>query len=656
MAARLSEVEHYRVLLVEAGGEEPWLSNIPLAAPLLQKSRFDWQYLTTPQKSSSLALVDKQSSWPRGRVLGGSATINYNIHMFGSPQDFQVWEDEYGATGWGFDEMKKYANKAECRRLRPKIFKQDQCSSNLGEKKQKGCSNSSRSSEGSKLGDGGHIRQHQDAVQCYSPPIRVHTAASTLTNTFLAAGKELGLPVGNLNDDIDYGVMAAETTVFKGRRWSASTGYLRPALGRPNLHVLIHTHVSRILWEGKRAVGVEFVQWNNAHLNGSVFARGEVILAAGAINTPLLLTHSGVGPKSILQKFNIPAISLLEGVGGNLQDHLNLPLYVSLEKSASLNPAKMGTLTNLWDYFVKGGKGDLGRTAIEGVGVMPLTGDQPEVGVILFNMGSVDKHLYSSIANIKLDYFDATFPNMDNQSAEGFIFLTSCLHPKSRGRVHLVSSDPRHPPSIDPNYLHHPYDITCMRDAFKFAMHLARTKAFQNLGATVHLPRHEECIPRGSRGETSIGGGGEDARSRYQDYVNCLVRVNAITGYHPLGTTRIGHPDDPKAVVDPKLRVIGTDRLRVIDASVMPTQISGTPNSAIVVIAEKAADLLRESWSDKSVLAREKICSSTPDCEEELLANISNFSPSSQSIFSVMIIFSVIWATYPYTSVTAVYL
>ncbi|KAK7072954.1 hypothetical protein SK128_018785, partial [Halocaridina rubra] len=582
LAARLSEVEHYRVLLIEAGGEEPWLSYIPLAAPLLQRSRFDWQYLTSPQKRSSEALVEKQAAWPRGRVLGGSGTINYNIHMYGSPQDFDAWESEYGVKGWSFSEMKKFANMAECWRLRPKLFK-DQCSFDPSQKEQRGKGCDSESS-------GGHIRQPQDAVQCYDPPLRITTADSELTQVFLTAGKELGLPVGNLNDDIDYGVMAAQTNIYRGKRWSAAKGYLRPALGRSNLHVLVNTQVTRVVWEGNRAVGVKYVQWDNPHLNGTVYARAEVILSAGAVNTPMILTHSGVGPLDIITKFKLPPVSILKGVGKNLQDHLNLPLYVDLKKPISLNPNKLQTVTNLWEYLTSG-KGELGRSAIEGVGVMPINGNLPEVGVILFNMGAVDKHLYSGISNMKLDYFDATFPHMDNRSSEGFIFLASCLHPKSQGVVRLVTDDPLHPPSIDPNYLSHPYDLQCMKDAFKFAMRLVRTKAFQKLGATLHLPKYEDCVPRGSAGKgDSVM---DDTRSLYNEYVSCLIRVAAITGYHPLGTARIGKPGDPMAVVDSTLRVFGTSRLRVADASAMPTQISGTPNSAIITLAEKAAHMVK---------------------------------------------------------------
>lgn len=641
VAARLSEISHHHVLLLEAGGEEPWLSSIPLAAPLLQGSRYDWQYRTVPQKTSSEALVDKRSAWPRGRVLGGSGSTNYNIHMFGSPQDFQVWEQQYGATGWGFAEMKKYANKAECRRLRPKLFKQEECSIEAVRPQQKGCGGDNGTSKNENQR---HVRQPQDAVQCYDPPIRTHTASSTLTSTFLAAGKELGLPVGNLNDDIDHGVMAAHTTVFKGRRWSSLTGHLKPALGRPNLHVMLHTQVTKVVWDGKRAVGVEFVQWDNPQLNGTVYARGEVVLSGGSINTPLLLTHSGIGPKQVLKKLGIPVVSPLSGVGSNLQDHLNLPLYVSLEQPVSLNPSKLRTISNLWDYFFNSGKGDLGRAAVEGVGVMRGgEGQQPEVGVILFNMGAVDKHLYSEVANIKLDVFEKMFPGMDNQSAEGFIFLATCLHPQSKGQVRVVSSDPRQPPVIDPAYLSNPTDLPCMRHAFKFAMRLVRTKAFQSLGATAHLPRFEECV--GGVGGAAGPGPGEDARARYREYVNCLVRIGAITGYHPLGTARLGRPDDPKAVVDLELKVIGTERLRVVDASVMPTQISGTPNSAIIVIAEKAADLIKASWSNSTHLASQRLCSSSPDCEQQLLARLDSSSglihPSSLLVVILLILHSI---------------
>ncbi|KAK4321513.1 hypothetical protein Pmani_007675 [Petrolisthes manimaculis] len=597
----------------------------------------------------------QRSSWPRGRVLGGCSSINYNIHMLGSPMDFDVWEQQYGATGWGFDEMLKFSNKAECRRLRPKIFKQQQeeCSNeptndNNNNKKQ-GCNknnnnkNTKNNKEGGEGGRGGvgggvqhqHTRQHQDTVQCYDPPVRTLTSKSTLTQAFLDAGKELGIPVGNLNDDIDHGVMAASTTVYKGTRWSNVRGYLRPALTRPNLHVLLHTHVNKVLFAGGRAVGVQFIQWDNPGYNGTVYARGEVVLSAGTIHTPVILTHSGIGPGSLLHKLKIPLVSDVLGVGANLQDHLNLPVYVSLTKPVSLNPDKMRSITNLWQYFVNGGKGDMGRAAIEGVGAIKGSSvggggkegqSSPDLGIILFNMAAVDKHMYSSVSNMKMEYFDELFPGMDNQSAEGFIFLASCLHPKSRGDVVVVSPDPRYAPAINPNYLAHPYDRTCMRDAFKMAVRLARTKAFRDLGASVHLPRFPECV--GGVGE---GGDGtvDDTKIRYKDYVDCVVRVAGITGYHPIGTARLGNPNtDPYAVVDPTLSVVGVNRLRVVDASVMPTLTSGTPNSVITVIAEKAAHMIKERWGNGSTLADERLCDSSPECEEELLAAVNTATPT----------------------------
>ncbi|XP_068203990.1 neither inactivation nor afterpotential protein G-like [Palaemon carinicauda] len=620
VAARLSEVEHFKVLLIEAGPEEPWLSYIPLAAPLLQRSRFDWAYLTAPQQRTMMAMNGRQSAWPRGRVLGGSGTINYNIHMYGSPQDFDSWEKDFGATGWGFSEMKKFANMAECWRLRPKLFKQEMCTADSTDQQKP--SGDCDSPESDSRGEGKHIRQRQDAVQCYDPPLRITKANSTLSYVFLEAGKELGLPVGSLNDDIDYGLMAAETNVYRGNRWSSVKGYLRPAMGRPNLHVLLNAHTSKVIWEGKRAVGVEYLMYDVPH---TVYARAEVILSAGAISTPSILMHSGIGNPEILNYFDIPVVKSLRGVGANLQDHLNIPLYVDIKAPISITQNKLQTIPTFWNYLVHG-KGDLAGAAIEGVGNMPIKKNLPEVGIILFNLGSVDKQLYSGISNMKLDYFETQFPHMDNKSSEGFIFLTSCLHPKSRGFVRLVSSDPKHPPSIDPNYLDHPYDVNCMRDAFKFAMRLVRTKAFKGIGASMHLPKYNECTIKGGMDED------DDTISLYNEYVSCIVRMAAITGYHPLGTARIGRRDDLMAVVDPELNVHGVSRLRVADASAMPTQISGTPNSAIIVLAEKAAHMIKETWNDKELLSQQRICTTSDTCEEEILGSLpgSAATPSRQ--------------------------
>ncbi|KAK3865881.1 hypothetical protein Pcinc_028538 [Petrolisthes cinctipes] len=285
----------------------------------------------------------------------------------------------------------------------------------------------------------------------------------------------------------------------------------------------------------------------------------------------------------------------------------------------------------------------MGRAAIEGVGAIKGSSgggkegqsSQPDLGIILFNMAAVDKHMYSAVSNIKMEYFEELFPGMENQSAEGFIFLASCLHPKSRGDVVVVSPDPRYAPAIDPNYLAHPYDRTCMRDAFKMAVRLARTKAFRDLGASVHLPRFPECV--GGVGGGDGDGTVDDTKIRYKDYVDCVVRVAAITGYHPIGTARIGNPNtDPYAVVDPTLSVVGVERLRVVDGSVMPTLTSGTPNSVITVIAEKAAHMIKERWGNGSSLADEKLCYSSPECEDELLASVNIATPTATHLTTTL--------------------
>ncbi|XP_068203989.1 L-sorbose 1-dehydrogenase-like [Palaemon carinicauda] len=609
LAARLSEVEHFKVLLVEAGGEEPWLTQLPMSAVFLLRSKHDWRYLTAPQKKSMVAMEGRQSSWSRGRMLGGSGSVNFNIHTYGSPQDFDSWENEHGAVGWGFAEMKKYANKAECWRLRPKLFK-EQCNPDPSKKNlPKECKNATSH------GERDHVRQRQDAVQCYDPALRYVTADSELAQTFVAAGKELDLPTGNLNDDIDYGFMAAQSTVHRGVRWSSARGYLRPALGRPNLHVLINTQVTKVIWDGSRAVGVHYVQWDKPQLNGTVYARGEVILSSGTTNTPLILMHSGIGHPDVLSTFKINPVSLLRGVGANLQDQLNVPMYVEIKKPISMNLDKLRTISNLWNYFIKG-KGDFSRSAIDGVAFMPINRPKPEVGIVLFNLNTIERDLYSGIVNMKLDYFDAAFPQMSNHSSEGFAFMASCLHPKSRGIVRMVSRDPLHPPGIDPNYLDHPYDIQCMKYAFKLAIRLSRTKAFQKIGATLHLPRYSECMK--TNAETA-----DDHKSLYNEYVSCVIRLSAVTSHNPVGTAKIGPPGDPMAVVDPELRVYGTSRLRVVDASAMPSSISGSPNSAVIVLAEKAADLIKETWKDND-LSTERICSTSENCEVEILATLSS--------------------------------
>ncbi|RXG55514.1 Neither inactivation nor afterpotential protein G [Armadillidium vulgare] len=227
------------------------------------------------------------------------------------------------------------------------------------------------------------------------------------------------------------------------------------------------------------------------------------------------------------------------------------------------------------------GKGPLTEAGTEGVAIAATNEGKVNVSLTLFSMGSVDKDLFAKVANIKREKFDFMFPGMENEDSKGFILLASCLHPKSRGFITFVSKDEMEP-VIEPNYLQHPYDLECMKEAFWFAKNISETSTFKAMGAELRLPHYEECAQT-------------KASSNYlnEEYLNCIIRTFSITAYHPIGTARMGRADDPETVVDSKLRVHGIENLRIVDASVLPSQVSGFPNSVIIIVAEKASDLIK---------------------------------------------------------------
>ncbi|XP_067009537.2 neither inactivation nor afterpotential protein G [Anabrus simplex] len=390
---------------------------------------------------------------------------------------------------------------------------------------------------------------------------------SALTQAFLEAARILR----TAGEKLDFA--PAQNTIHRGQRWSSIHAYLRPALGRPNLHVLLDTLVTKVLIKQNTTIGVE-IQSPDGHKQ-SIHAYREVILSAGAINTPQILMLSGIGPWQQLEQYGIEVIADLP-VGFGLHDHLNLPLYVSITSPVSVTLSKMQRLPELWQYMTHG-KGYLASSAILGVGSA-----DPDLGLVLFGLGSTHEGLLRDIANFKSSTFRGLFPFSQNTSQEGFVLLASCLQPLSRGTVSIRSVDPTQAPVIDPQYLIHPYDVTCMTKAVRLAVRVVDMAPFQILGAKLHLPHLDECrhlVP--------------DVRNDV--YVECIVRTAAITGHHPAGTCKMGSPSDPATVVDPLLRVRGIAGLRVVDASVMPTPISGHPNSVLMAMADRAASLISNS-------------------------------------------------------------
>ncbi|XP_076663960.1 neither inactivation nor afterpotential protein G isoform X1 [Andrena cerasifolii] len=509
VASRLSEISNVTVLLVEAGGYFGWISSVPILAPMMQGTEVDWAYSTEPQSFSSTGFWNNVQNVPRGKGLGGSGQMNYLVHTFGRPEDYEEWP-----RGWSHADLLPY------------------------------------------------FKRVSDIMNIMSSPEEEY-----LTEAFLMAEESLKLSGVALQKGM--------YTVKKGSRWSTFQAYLQTAWNRRNLHILTNTLVSKILFKEEASVDGIKVTYRDGSV-GRIRAREEVILCAGAINTPQLLLLSGIGSADNLDKFQIPVLSDLPGVGRNLFDHFLLPVYVNLEARISITLAKLQTLAEVFNYFVFG-KGWYATNAVMGMGRVNNS------GVMLFGMGSTEERILKALSNYRTEPYRSMYPSYNNSSREGFLFLSYCLQPKSRGSVSLRSTDIRHPPAIDPAYLQHYDDVLCTHQAVNLALRTLETKKFLKHGAKVHHPDLEEC---------------QHLPQDYRDieYTECVLRVAGLTSYHVCGTCKMG--DDPGAVVDEKLRVKGVKGLRVIDASVLPSPVSGNPNSVIVAIAERASDLIMDLASD----------------------------------------------------------
>ncbi|XP_053607707.1 ecdysone oxidase-like [Plodia interpunctella] len=546
VANRLSQVDGWKVLLIEAGGDPPIEAIIPFFSGATHHSDQVWQYYTEFDENTNRGSRNGRSFWPRGRMLGGTGSINGMLHMTGVSGDYAPWHLEED-DGWDWASIKKYLKKSE-KIMDPFIIDNPELLKHYGT-------------------DGEFIINQLNYT---------HTdIAEKLSEGY----NEMGLRwIDNFNGDTLLGVGKVRGAQNKGRRVSTATAFLNPIKDRENLFVLKNTFVNKIVIEDNKVRGVQVTLSNDKE--ATFLSTKEVIVSGGAVNTPVLLMLSGIGPREHLEEMGIKVLSDLR-VGENLLDHVRIAFPVTINTGAEPKPD---------DFWAKAAV----QYLMDQTGPYSFNYNQPNINAFLATYNKqkmpdvqIDHNyfvpktpsLYETCSDI-MNYNDEICKQIEefNQS-ELILFFVSLCRPYSTGYILLRSTKPRDFPKIYSKYFSDERDVETYLKALKRVAKIVDTPTFQAINATLKRINFKDC---------------DDYKFTSDDYWLCMMKVMTYNVYHPAGTAKMGTTDDATAVVDSRLRVFGIEGLRVVDASVMPTMTSVNINAAVMMIAERASDFIKE--------------------------------------------------------------
>jgi choline dehydrogenase-like flavoprotein len=510
LANRLSENEACRVLLIEAGGRDtnPFI-HMPVGFAKMTSGPFTWGLTTAPQKHAN----NREIPYAQAKVLGGGSSINAEVFTRGNPSDYDRWSEEEGCKGWSFKEIQPYYLRSEGNTI---------------------------------LSGDWHGTDGPLGVSNIPDPQGVSRA-------YVQSCQELGMPYNpDFNGKIQEGAGIYQTTTRDARRCSASVGYLKPVLGRKNLRLETGCLVTKILFDGTRAIGVEYSQGGQTKI---ARADGEILVTSGAIGTPKIMMLSGIGPADHLRSHGIDVVHDLPGVGENLNDHFGIDIVYELN-----GPDSLDKYNKLHWMLWAGIQYTLFKSG-------PVTSNVVEGGAFWYadKSAAVPDLQFHFLAGAGVEEGVPKIP-----SGSGVTLNSYTLRPKSRGTVKLRSANPEDKPIVDPNFLADPYDLKTSAEGVKISREIMNQPSMQKYVKREHFP-------------------GKDIKT--QADFEAYARQYGRTSYHPTCTCKMGIDD--MAVVDPQLRVRGLEGIRICDSSAMPSLIGSNTNAAAIMIGEKASDMIR---------------------------------------------------------------